>query len=161
MSSSLITVSSSRESTPRRKALISIPDSPRQSKLRHQLALRIGKGCFRVTCSRTIRSKREAHTELFKMMNCRHTRLQHLAVGIALAICAINTHSENLRNDWIDPDTGHRVIRISRLPGHSESFYFHQNAFTASGDKMVFGNTSTNGPHDLFVFDWRTRSIER
>ena len=95
------------------------------------------------------------------MMNCRHTRLQHLAVGIALAICAINTHSENLRNDWIDPDTGHRVIRISRLPGHSESFYFHQNAFTASGDKMVFGNTSTNGPHDLFVFDWRTRSIER
>jgi oligogalacturonide lyase len=38
--------------------------------------------------------------------------------------------------DWIEPATGHRVIRLSREPGTS-SFYFHQNAYTASGDKLV------------------------
>lgn len=84
-----------------------------------------------------------------------------VAFGMGLLFCAFNTKSETLRDDWIDADTGHRVIRISRLPGHSESFYFHQNAFTPTGDKMVFGNTSTNGSHDLFVFDWRARSIQR
>ncbi len=38
--------------------------------------------------------------------------------------------------EWVEPATGHRVIRLSREPGTS-SFYFHQNAYTASGDKMV------------------------
>lgn len=39
--------------------------------------------------------------------------------------------------EWIDPSTGHRVIRLSAEPD-SSSFYFHQNAYTESGDKMVF-----------------------
>jgi oligogalacturonide lyase len=38
--------------------------------------------------------------------------------------------------DWIDPATGHRVIRLSAEPG-SSSLYFHQNAYTSEGDKMV------------------------
>jgi oligogalacturonide lyase len=38
--------------------------------------------------------------------------------------------------DWIDSDTGHRVIRLSREAG-TASLYFHQNAYTASGDKLV------------------------
>ena len=38
--------------------------------------------------------------------------------------------------EWIDPDTGHRIIRLSPEPG-SESLYFNQNAYTAEGDKMV------------------------
>lgn len=38
--------------------------------------------------------------------------------------------------EWIEPATGHRVVRLSREPGTS-SFYFHQNAYTASGDKLV------------------------
>jgi oligogalacturonide lyase len=66
-----------------------------------------------------------------------------------------------IRDEWIDADTGHRVIRLSRIPGESESFYFHQNAFTASGDKMVFANTSTNRSRDFFVYDWHTRKIDR
>lgn len=41
-------------------------------------------------------------------------------------------------NEWTDPATGHRVIRISRREGANEVFYFHQNPFTASGDKMAF-----------------------
>jgi len=38
--------------------------------------------------------------------------------------------------EWIDPATGHRVIRLSRAPG-TGSLYFHYNAYTSSGDKMV------------------------
>jgi oligogalacturonide lyase len=65
-----------------------------------------------------------------------------------------------LRDEWTDPETGHRVMRLSRLPGESQSFYFHQNAFTREGDKMVFSNTDTNRARNLFTLDWRTRKIE-
>jgi hypothetical protein len=30
---------------------------------------------------------------------------------------------------WIDPDTGHRVVRLTREPG-SDSFYFNYNGYT-------------------------------
>jgi oligogalacturonide lyase len=39
--------------------------------------------------------------------------------------------------DWIDPATGHRIIRLSGDEGGS-SLYFHQNAYTPKGDKLVF-----------------------
>src|SRR5260370_556765 len=39
--------------------------------------------------------------------------------------------------EWIDADTGHRVIRLSDEPG-SGSFYFHQNGYAVGGDKLVF-----------------------
>jgi oligogalacturonide lyase len=57
--------------------------------------------------------------------------------------------------EWIDPDTGHRVIRLSQDAG-SGSFYFHQNAYTASGDKMVFSTRE-----GLSTIDLKTRKIER
>jgi oligogalacturonide lyase len=69
-------------------------------------------------------------------------------------------NSPNLRDDWIDSDTGHRVVRLSRIPGRSESFYFHQNAFTPKGDKFVFSNTSESGRNRLFLLDWATRKAE-
>lgn len=56
--------------------------------------------------------------------------------------------------DWIEPATGHRVIRLSKEPGTS-SFYFHQNGFTASGDKLVV--STRNG---LAVLDWKSREIK-
>jgi len=68
--------------------------------------------------------------------------------------------SPTLRNDWIDPDTGHRIVRLSRLPGRSTSFYFHQNAFTREGDKMVFDNTAPGEASRLVVLDWATRKLE-
>jgi oligogalacturonide lyase len=43
---------------------------------------------------------------------------------------------------WVDPDTGHRVIRLTREPG-SDSFYFNYNGFTPDGKKMAY--TTTNG----------------
>src|SRR5262249_19097584 len=38
--------------------------------------------------------------------------------------------------DWTDPATGHRIIRLTGDGGGS-SFYFHQNGYTATGDRLV------------------------
>ncbi len=55
--------------------------------------------------------------------------------------------------EWVDPSTGHRIIRLSDEPG-SASFYFHQNAYSADGDLMVF--TTSKG---LSVINLQTRKI--
>ncbi|MDO8629768.1 MAG: oligogalacturonate lyase family protein, partial [Phycisphaerales bacterium] len=57
--------------------------------------------------------------------------------------------------EWIDADTGHRVIRLSREPG-SASLYFHQNAYTADGQKLI-----VTTPSGLSTIDLRTRQIEQ
>jgi oligogalacturonide lyase len=44
---------------------------------------------------------------------------------------------KNTETDWIDPATGHRVIRLSGEGGGS-SLYFHQNSYTPEGDKLIF-----------------------
>ena len=65
-----------------------------------------------------------------------------------------------LRDEWIDGDTGHRIVRLSRLPGSSESFYFHQNAFTPEGDKMLFVNRAPAESNRLWVLTLTTRKAE-
>ncbi len=57
--------------------------------------------------------------------------------------------------EWVDPSTGHRIIRLSDEPG-SASLYFHQNAYTANGDLMIF--TTLEG---LSVIDLKTLKIRR
>jgi oligogalacturonide lyase len=75
--------------------------------------------------------------------------------------CAPGNESDALtRNEWIDKHTGHRVIRLSRREGANEGFYFHQNPFTAEGDKMVFlGSTDTG--RCAFTVDLRTQAIQQ
>src|SRR5947209_11400995 len=41
-----------------------------------------------------------------------------------------------LPTQWIDADTGHRVIRLSREDG-TQSLYFNQNAYTADGKRLI------------------------
>jgi oligogalacturonide lyase len=55
--------------------------------------------------------------------------------------------------DWIDPDTGHRVVRLSREPG-TASLYFHQNSYSADGKKLLVTN-----PHGLATIDLDTGAI--
>jgi oligogalacturonide lyase len=38
---------------------------------------------------------------------------------------------------WIDPDTGHRIVRLTDEPD-SGSLYFNQNGYTADGKEMVY-----------------------
>jgi oligogalacturonide lyase len=44
--------------------------------------------------------------------------------------------AQALPTEWIDPETGHRVIRLSREDG-TQSLYFNQNAYTADGKKLI------------------------
>jgi oligogalacturonide lyase len=74
-------------------------------------------------------------------------------LGLLFALCAFVV-DDLPPKEWIEP-TGHRVIRLSQEPG-SASLYFHQNAYTASGDKMVF--TTRSG---ISTVNLKTRLIEQ
>jgi oligogalacturonide lyase len=56
---------------------------------------------------------------------------------------------------WIDPATGHRVVRLTREPG-SASLYFNQNGYTADGKKLVY-----SAPGGISVFDLATHETRR
>jgi oligogalacturonide lyase len=71
-----------------------------------------------------------------------------------IAIVAVAQQSLSPR-EWVDPNTGHKIIRISDEPG-SQSLYFHYNAYTATGDKMVY--TSRTG---LYVYDFGSGKSEK
>jgi len=72
---------------------------------------------------------------------------------VSLLILSAAGWTQDPPREWIDPDTGHRVIRLSNEPG-SSGFYFHQNRYTAQGDKMVFSTRE-----GLAVFEFKTRKI--
>ena len=54
---------------------------------------------------------------------------------LMVAWCSLLAAAE-LPKEWVDPDTGHRVIRLSRDDG-TQSLYFHQNAYTTDGKKLI------------------------
>lgn len=56
---------------------------------------------------------------------------------------------------WIDPDTGHRIIRLTNEPG-SDSFYFNVNAYTPDGRRMVYTT-----PEGISILDLATRAAHR
>jgi oligogalacturonide lyase len=76
------------------------------------------------------------------------------ALLCAFAVFKIAAFGETPPKEWMDPATGHRVVRLSDESG-TASLYFHQNPYTASGDKMVV--TTRAG---LATIDLRTRKIE-
>jgi oligogalacturonide lyase len=84
-----------------------------------------------------------------------------LKVALVAAIAAkllVTVSTAGLRDEWIDADTGHRIVRISRVPGESQSLYFHQNGFTASGDKVVFENGERGVfTNRIYVYDFTTK----
>jgi oligogalacturonide lyase len=51
---------------------------------------------------------------------------------------------------WVDPETGHRVVRITREP-NSASFYFNVNSYTPDGKRMIYTT-----PDGIFVLDLST-----
>lgn len=52
----------------------------------------------------------------------------------------LETGGKAMPDEWIDQDTHHKIIKLSRVPGASLSFYFHNNPFV--GNKMVYYNSS-------------------
>jgi oligogalacturonide lyase len=70
---------------------------------------------------------------------------------LILALAWLNAFAADVPpTEWIDSDTGHRIIRLSTLPD-SASLYFHQNSFTPEGDKFIF-----NSRRGIEVVDLKT-----
>jgi oligogalacturonide lyase len=64
-----------------------------------------------------------------------------LALIACLGIIPTTRTQTEPPREWIEPLTGHRVIRLSNEPG-SASLYFHQNPYSAKGDLEVISTPS-------------------
>jgi oligogalacturonide lyase len=56
---------------------------------------------------------------------------------------------------WVDPATGHRVIRLTREPG-SDSFYFNVNGYTPDGKRMAYST-----PNGISVLNLETMEAKQ
>src|SRR5262245_51297529 len=66
----------------------------------------------------------------------------------AILLAASIAHAADAPVDWIDPDTHHRVVRLSTDPG-TESLYFHQYAYSPDGRKLLVSTPGGIGTIDL------------
>jgi oligogalacturonide lyase len=85
------------------------------------------------------------------------SRLFVLALGLLLPAAGIAAAPAQAAppKEWIDPDTGHRVLRLTNEPG-SASLYFNINAFTPDGHEMVYITPGSGiGVVDLRTFQTR------
>src|SRR5262249_10722446 len=65
------------------------------------------------------------------------SRIMLLSSIVAFSIGHSAASAQSPPADWIDPATGHRIIRLSGDGGGS-SLYFHQNSYAPKGDKLIF-----------------------
>jgi oligogalacturonide lyase len=70
----------------------------------------------------------------------------------------LETGGKKMPEEWIDRDTRHKVIRLSRKEGSNNSFYFHNDPFF--GNKMVFYSTDKNGKQ-IYTVDLKTFAIDQ
>ena len=63
-------------------------------------------------------------------------------------------------DDFTDPVTGHRIVRLSRLENGGSNFYFHQEEFNCRGDKLVFANAHGAMGRWLYTLDLETMEIQ-
>jgi oligogalacturonide lyase len=84
-------------------------------------------------------------------------RIACALLGLALTATAVDTPA--LPRDWIDADTGHRVIRLSPDSGGT-SLYFHQRGYTPEGDKLVIRAEGGIATVDLSTLGVSTPKVE-
>ncbi|MEJ2616353.1 MAG: oligogalacturonate lyase family protein [Ignavibacteriaceae bacterium] len=67
-------------------------------------------------------------------------------------------------DEWIDKDTGHKIIHLIPGKGENRSFYFHNNPFVPSdgknNEKMIFYR-KVNNENQLFSNDLKTHKIDQ
>ena len=73
--------------------------------------------------------------------------MRALVLVTLLAAGFVRQPAEPLAKDWIDADTGHRVVRLTGDAGGS-TLYFHDNAFSPEGDKLI-----VNSPDGIAMVD--------
>jgi oligogalacturonide lyase len=67
--------------------------------------------------------------------------------ALALALGGALPNQEPPPRDWIDRDTGHRIVRLTDDAGGS-TLYFHDNAFSPAGDRLI-----VNTPKGIALID--------
>jgi len=82
-------------------------------------------------------------------------RLGTVLLFIILCCEARVSAQTNSPKEWIDPDTGHRVVQLSTEPG-SESLYFNLNPFTPDGKSMV-----VSSPSGISMINLETRAVDK
>jgi len=65
---------------------------------------------------------------------------------LAVACAGSSASAASYPSSWTDPDTGHRIVQLSREAG-TQSLYFTQNAYTKDGKLIV------QTPHGLATID--------
>ncbi|MFT3827239.1 MAG: oligogalacturonate lyase family protein [Chitinophagaceae bacterium] len=71
----------------------------------------------------------------------------------------LETGNAKMPDEWIDKDTHHKVIRLTRTEGANASFYFHNNPFV--DNRMVYYNTSKSGDREIFTVDLKTLKTQQ
>ncbi|HTB14073.1 MAG TPA: oligogalacturonate lyase family protein [Bryobacteraceae bacterium] len=74
-----------------------------------------------------------------------------MRILIPVALCATLLAQPK---EWLDPDTGHRVVRLTDEPG-SASLYFNQNGYTPDGKKLVYTT-----PDGISIFNLETHAVK-
>src|SRR5215470_414750 len=93
-----------------------------------------------------------------RRLDCRRCRLKGRSTYACLLFAMLTplcAQSGEPPASWIDPDTGHRVVRLTTEPG-SASLYFNQNGYTAGGKRLVY-----TSPEGISVFDLATHKVKR
>src|SRR5882672_3468341 len=70
-----------------------------------------------------------------------------LFVALLAAAGSVLSSQAPLPREWIDADTGHRVVRLTDDAGGS-TLYFHDNAFSPQGDTLML-----NTPNGIAIVD--------
>ncbi|HEX8038367.1 MAG TPA: hypothetical protein VF490_04430 [Chryseosolibacter sp.] len=80
------------------------------------------------------------------------TALVLLLVAVMYQVVAqpvLPTGGKKMPDEWIDQDTHHRILRLTRKPGNNASFYFHNDPFIREtrdeGDRMIFYGDDDRG----------------
>ena len=76
-------------------------------------------------------------------------------IAFAVLITALSAFAAEPPESWIDPDTGHRVVRLTKEP-NSASLYFNQNGYTPDGKRLVYTT-----PDGISVLDLKTRESKQ
>lgn len=61
----------------------------------------------------------------------------------------METGGQTMPDEWIDQDTGHRVIRLTRREGANRSFYFHNHPFISDHEMLFVGSDEQQASSDM------------
>ena len=113
-----------------------------------------------------------------KLFTCACFFFLGLIIGQPLNLLAqpiLETGGGPMPDEWIDKDTHHKIIKLTRKQGNNVSFYFHNSPFV--GNRMVFYNTDpqkqeekaakqetsniSNRNKQLYIVDLKTLKVEQ